>query len=43
MGKPFKESIPKTADNPANKIVISKVTMMNEGQEWNGRPPMLMG
>ena len=33
----------KTADNPENRMVISKVTMMNAGHECSGRPPMLTG
>ena len=33
MGKPFSANMPSTADSPANKIVISNVTMMNDGQE----------
>src|SRR6266536_2312080 len=36
-------SLPKTADNPEKRIVISKVTMMNDGQEFSGLPPILIG
>ena len=43
MGSPFSASIPNTADNPEKRIVISKVTMMNDGHELNGLPPMLTG
>ncbi len=33
MGNPLSANMPNTAERPANKIVISNVTMMNDGQE----------
>ncbi len=43
MGKPFSANMPKTAESPEKRMVISKVTIMNDGQEFNGRPAMLTG
>src|SRR5580765_2517394 len=43
IGNPFNPSMPRTATNAATRIVISKVTGMNDGQLNSGRPPTLMG
>ena len=43
IGSPFSASMPNTAESPENRIVISKVTMMNDGHEFSGRPPMFTG
>src|SRR5437879_10758235 len=42
-GNPFIAIMPIAADNPPNKIVNSKLTMINDGHECNGRPPMFSG
>ena len=43
MGRPFRASMPKTAEIPAKRIVISNVMTMNAGQECGGLPPMFSG
>ena len=43
IGRPFNATMPRTADNAAARIVHSKVTGMNAGQLWYGRPPTLIG
>ena len=43
MGKPFRASMPRTAEIPANRIVISNVMTMNAGHECGGLPPMFRG
>jgi cytochrome c peroxidase len=43
MGRPFRRIMPSTAAPAANRMVVSNAGTMNDGQLWNGRPPMLNG
>ena len=43
IGSPFSRIMPSTAAPAANRIVVSNAGTMNDGQLWNGRPPMLKG
>ena len=43
IGRPHSASSPSTAESAANRMVISKVMTMYDGQLCSGRPPMLMG
>src|SRR5882757_8930407 len=42
-GKSFNTSIPTVAEIPAKRTVNSNVIITNEGQEFSGRPPTLIG
>src|SRR5688572_33219116 len=43
IGRPLSKTQLKTAVNDASRIVTSKVTGMNDGQLFSGRPPTFIG